>query len=360
MIENDLPFKPSTAQRLMKIAADERLSNAAHGQFLPPSWRTLYELTKLPDDVFEAKLKSGEIHPEMQRKDAVSENRRIAQARAENRITLYTNKGEPVPYRRPDRPVFNWTPGEGISWANWSWNPVTGCLHDCHYCYARDIATSPGMEGIYPVGFTPLFHPDRLACPANTKVPEGDDPALRRVFVVSMGDLYGKWVPEDWIKQVHQACVDNPQWEYLMLTKFPRRYVGMTLPPTAWLGTSVDEQKRVRLAEEAFREIKGVRVKWLSLEPLLAPLKFSDLSMFDWVVIGAQTETYQPDGKGGRAPYPAFAPPFEWVARIVAQAREAGCLIHMKPNLLGAVGPKSPGMALIDEYPPVASARPAP
>ena len=26
MIENDLPFKPSTAQRLMKIAADERLA----------------------------------------------------------------------------------------------------------------------------------------------------------------------------------------------------------------------------------------------------------------------------------------------------------------------------------------------
>jgi pyruvate-formate lyase-activating enzyme len=22
----------------------------------------------------------------------------------------------------------------------WSWNPVTGCLHDCPYCYARDIA----------------------------------------------------------------------------------------------------------------------------------------------------------------------------------------------------------------------------
>ena len=85
----------------------------------------------------------------------------------------------------------------------------------------------------------------------------------------------------------------------LFLTKFPRRYVGLEFPPTAWLGTSVDEQKRVRLAEEAFRQ-RPRAVKWLSLEPLLAPLEFSDLSMFDWVVIGAQTETYQPDGKGGR------------------------------------------------------------
>jgi hypothetical protein len=36
MVENDLPFKPSTAQRHMKIASDERLSNAAHVQHLPP------------------------------------------------------------------------------------------------------------------------------------------------------------------------------------------------------------------------------------------------------------------------------------------------------------------------------------
>ncbi len=64
--------------------------------------------------------------------------------------------------------------------------------------------------------------------------------------------------------------------------------MGLDPPPRAWLGTSVDEQKRVRLAEEAFRQIDGVAVKWLSLEPLLAPLEFSDLSVFDWVVIGAQ------------------------------------------------------------------------
>ena len=25
-----------------------------------------------------------------------------------------------------------------IEWAKWSWNPVSGCKHDCPYCYARD------------------------------------------------------------------------------------------------------------------------------------------------------------------------------------------------------------------------------
>jgi N6-adenosine-specific RNA methylase IME4 len=86
MVENDLPFKPSTAQRLMKIASDERLANPAHVQLLPPSWGTLYELTKLPDEVFEAKLADGTIHPEMQRKDVARENRIITRQRDEERV----------------------------------------------------------------------------------------------------------------------------------------------------------------------------------------------------------------------------------------------------------------------------------
>ena len=27
-----------------------------------------------------------------------------------------------------------------IDWADATWNPVTGCLHVCEYCYARKIA----------------------------------------------------------------------------------------------------------------------------------------------------------------------------------------------------------------------------
>lgn len=32
---------------------------------------------------------------------------------------------------------------DNIGWAKWSWNPVTGCLHNCDYCYARDIEGGP-------------------------------------------------------------------------------------------------------------------------------------------------------------------------------------------------------------------------
>lgn len=254
-------------------------------------------------------------------------------------LTLRTHDGREVPYPQPQaRATFNQTDGDGISWAKWSWNPVTGCLHGCDYCYARAIANR--FSDAYPAGFTPLFHHERLDAPANTAIPAAhrDDPEWDRVFVCSMADLYGRWVPGEWIEQVHAAMLASPQWQYILLTKFPDRYAGLDMPPGAWVGTSVDEQKRVRIAERAFLEVDA-KVKWLSLEPLREPLEFTDLSMFDWVVIGAQTETRQPDG----VTVPAFDPPPEWVVRITQQAKEAGCKVHWKPNLRKSLW--------LDEYP---------
>lgn len=69
MVESDLPFSTSTAQRLMAVAGDPRLSNPAHVQLLPPSWGTLYELTKLSDEQFEAARTGGIIRPDMMRRD---------------------------------------------------------------------------------------------------------------------------------------------------------------------------------------------------------------------------------------------------------------------------------------------------
>jgi hypothetical protein len=51
----------------MQIAGDKRLTNVSQGKHLPPSWTTLYELTKLDDATFDQKLRDGSINPEMHR-----------------------------------------------------------------------------------------------------------------------------------------------------------------------------------------------------------------------------------------------------------------------------------------------------
>ena len=307
---------------------------------------------KLAGDVRAGIISLDDAYKQVRAAEKAVPDKEPKPALSKTHITLKTYDGEQVQYKLPKgAAIFNET-NENVGWAMWTWNPVTGCLHECQfkYCYAKSIASAPKYKEVYPVGFKPLFHHERLSAPANSRIPDSadrSDPRWNRVFVCSMADLYGKWVPPEWIDQVHAACISNPQWEYLMLTKFPRRYVGLTLPPTAWIGTTVDEQKRVRIAEEAFREIGNVRLKWLSLEPLLTPLEFSDLSMFDFVVIGSQSAADLPEV--GRVP--EFAPPFEWVARLTAQAHEAGCKVYQKPNLMGRTDAQHAGMKLIQEAP---------
>ena len=202
-------------------------------------------------------------------------------------LVLQTHDGRQIPYPRPvGKATFNISNGPGVSWAAWTWNPITGCLHGCPYCYAREIATNGRFSAAFPAGFTPVFHPERLAAPANTRIPakHRGDPGWSRVFVGSMADMYGRWVPDAWLSAVHKVMCDNPQWQYITLTKFPTRYIGLDMPAGAWVGTSVDTQARVRIAQDAFSRIDGVSVKSLSLEPLLEPLRFDGLSMFDWVV----------------------------------------------------------------------------
>ena len=127
---------------------------------------------------------------------------------------------------------FNKQTNQDIEWADQSWNPVTGCLHDCPYCYARDIAFS-----VYPdeVGFSPTLWPERLAAPAHHAVPSDASEKISRknVFVCSMADLFGRWVPDEWIEAVLATARSNAQWNFLFLTKFPRRMSEFAIPGNA-------------------------------------------------------------------------------------------------------------------------------
>lgn len=235
--------------------------------------------------------------------------------------------------------VFNQV-NDNIGWARWSWNPVTGCLHNCDYCYARDIANR-----FYEQKFEPTFLPERLDAPANTKLPRSadpdQDPRWRNVFTCSMADLFGKWVPQEWIDAVLERVQQHQEWNFLMLTKFPQRLAEIEWPRNAWVGTSVDRQHRVKVAEKAFANCTA-GLKWLSCEPLLEPLHFESLEMFDWVVIGAQTSS---------SGAPALAPQWDWVVDLYQQARDAGCKVFLKHNLFGAADGTGPGIVPVREFP---------
>jgi ParB/RepB/Spo0J family partition protein len=220
----------------------------------------------------------------------------------------------------PAESEFNAQESSSIEWARWSWNPVTGCLHNCPYCYARDIA-----QRFYAQGFDPSLIPGALKAPGRTQVPPvaKNNPGFQNVFVCSMADLFGKWVPNDWIEAVLGEVRDNPQWNFLFLTKFPQRMAEFEYPKNAWLGTSVDLQARVKNAERAMAKVKAA-VRWLSLEPLLDPIEM-DWALFQWIVIG---------GASASRETPDWQPPKRWLWDITFAAQAAGCAVYHKDNLV--------------------------
>jgi protein gp37 len=188
------------------------------------------------------------------------------------------------------------------------------------YCYARDIA-----ERLYPQKFAPSFHPDRLAGPSRVTVPEQArrDLSYRNIFANSMSDLFGKWAPTELITATIDMASRNARWNFLTLTKFPQRAADFEFPANWWMGTTVDAQARVENAERAFEKIRCA-TKWLSLEPLLEPLRFSRLDLFQWVVIGGASPSQKT---------PEWVPPYRWFHVVNDQALTAGLRVYHKTNL---------------------------
>ena len=72
MVEMELPFSLRTAERLMTIAADQRLSNPTLASVLPASWTVLHELCGLSDAQLNERIQSGSISPDMTRVQAAT------------------------------------------------------------------------------------------------------------------------------------------------------------------------------------------------------------------------------------------------------------------------------------------------
>lgn len=205
-------------------------------------------------------------------------------------------------------------------WVPWAWHPVTGCLYDCEYCDARDLAMQR-----YQHGFEPTFYPGRLNATAVGQLPKTTFGAGNNyVLTCPTADLFGQWVPKDVIEAVLDAVRQAPNWTFLFLTKNPQRLLEFEFPLNAWLGTSVEGQQQVDVAEAVFVKLQAI-VKWLVCEPLSAPLKFARLDLFQWLVIGGARKS----SRTGE-----FVPPRQWVQDLWQQADKAGCDVYETPNVL--------------------------
>lgn len=169
-----------------------------------------------------------------------------------------------------------------------SWNPVTGCLHGCPWCYARGIARR--FTNAFPHGFEPDFHPTRLDQPIQRKKPAF-------IFTVSMGDLFGAWVPKEWMDAVLTTIIRSPQHTFAVLTKDPGRMAWFShqrpFPPNLWVGTSACDQVQVDERVPALLRVDAA-LRFLSLEPIQGPVDPISLLGLDWLIIGCQTGPHAP------------------------------------------------------------------
>jgi protein gp37 len=177
-----------------------------------------------------------------------------------------------------------------IEWTEMTWNPTTGCTKisaGCKNCYAEIMTRrlkAMGQEK-YADGFDMVkTHPSTLLIPYTWK-------SAKVVFVDSMSDLFHKNVPLEFIKQVFHVMNDNPQHIFQVLTKRADRlfelHKELKWTHNIWMGVSV-ENKNVINRIEHLRKINA-KVKFLSLEPLLGPLKNLNLEGMDWVIVGGES-----------------------------------------------------------------------
>lgn len=214
----------------------------------------------------------------------------------------------------------------GIGWCDWTWNPVTGCLHtleECAVslnCFARDLAENRlrgrfGYDQDDP--FSPKFHRDRLQEPLKVKEPS-------KIFVVDMGDLFGDWVPQEWIEKVLYIVKRCPQHTFLFLTKNPGRYSEFKFPKNAWLGTTITSDNDIDRIEDLFDSAPEDATLFASVEPLTGYIadNASFLAHVDWVIIGAMTGSN------------AVIPEREWVDILLKHCEFRDIPVFLKDNLL--------------------------
>lgn len=198
-------------------------------------------------------------------------------------------------------------------------NAVMGCPNGCEYCYARKLNTRFKWIADWS---KPQFFPERLK-DFYSKKP-------RSIFIDSMSDI-GTW-KQEWFNAVVKAINDNPQHQYIALTKRLCRLRDLLNRCDAGfitnlhIGTSITTQK---LADKytMFYLWSGY-IDFLSIEPILEPIKLEDYAIPHTLIIGAET-----GNRNGKV-----IPSKEWIDSLVKQADEHNCIVFMKESLRKIMG----------------------
>jgi len=221
----------------------------------------------------------------------------------------------------------------------YTWNPITGCLNGCEYCYARKLANTrmkerylanknwdtakvPGSYDGYPNldPFYPRFWPERLSCQFSFSGKKAQG-----IFVCDMSDLFGIGIPERWTEQVMQLIGAYPQHRFYLLTKQPQNLAKFSpFPDNCYVGVTVTNREQAHFASMYLPSIEA-KVKYISFEPLLDDVMQALycgtlIRAIDWVIIGAQTK-------------PTKKPEWQWVKDIIEAADTAGIPVFLKNNL---------------------------
>ncbi|NPA69846.1 MAG: DUF5131 family protein [Crenarchaeota archaeon] len=102
-----------------------------------------------------------------------------------------------------------------------TWNPVTGCVHFCIYCWARRLAITR-LYKLFPEYYDPEFKPRLIEKKLRERFRPGE-----LVFITDVGDLFCSEVPDEWILKVLEVARRNERTLFLLLTKNPGRFIQL-------------------------------------------------------------------------------------------------------------------------------------
>lgn len=211
-----------------------------------------------------------------------------------------------------------------IDWADYTWNPVWGCMNNCPYCYARGIAqrfTQLGRQDFKPMWLEDAF---------NKPFPKR--PSI--IFVNSMSDPIC-WKGE-WIERVNARIAENPQHTFIVLTKDDCLWSCWSLktPDNLKFGITLDGNKK-SIIDYCICDYPEF-FDFVNFEPILGDFTDDELCHIldavhsvgtpqkkQWAIIGAETG----NRKGKVEPHR------DWVTRIVDVCIKRGIPVFMKESL---------------------------